>query len=217
MALAQSVPDRRSARNDTTSQARFRREGEYWEVRYSGESARLRDTKGLRYVATLLSAPRREIHVLELARAVEARIVASTGLHAAALAAGDLHVSGLDAGDVLIDSQAREAYRRRLTELEEDLQEARDWNDPERAARAQEEIDALTAELASAAGLGGRNRSASTAAERARISVTKAIKGANKTVSRECPALGAHLASSIQTGRFCSYAPPGEAPPAWYL
>ena len=149
-------------------------------------------------------------------RAVEARIVDSTR-HAAALAAGDLHVSGLDAGDVLIDSQAREAYRRRLTELEEDLQEALDWNDPERAARAQEEIDALTAELASAAGLGGRNRSASTAAERARISVTKAIKGANKTVSRECPALGAHLASSIQTGRFCSYAPPGEAPPAWYL
>jgi len=217
MALAQSVPDRRSAGHDAPSEAMFRREGEYWEVRYSGESARLRDTKGLRYVATLLSAPRREIHVLELARAVEARIVASTGLHAAALAAGDLHVSGLDAGDVLIDSQAREAYRRRLTELEEDLQEARDWNDPERAARAQEEIDALTAELASAAGLGGRNRSASTAAERARISVTKAIKGANKTVSRECPALGAHLASSIQTGRFCSYAPPGEAPPAWYL
>jgi hypothetical protein len=95
-------------------------------VRYSGESARLRDTKGLRYVATLLSAPGREVHVLELVRAVEARIVDSTR-HAAALAAGDdLHVSGLDAGDVLIDSQAREAYRRRLTELEEDLQEARD-------------------------------------------------------------------------------------------
>ena len=34
------------------------------------------------------------------------------------------------------------------------------------------------------------------------MSVTKAIKGAIKAVARECPALGAHLASSIQTGRF---------------
>jgi hypothetical protein len=147
-------------------------------------------------------------------RSVEAGLTAP---HAAGLESSDLHTSRLDESDVLIDSQAREAYRRRLIELEEDLQEARDWNDWARAAQTQEEIDALTTQLARAAGLGGRSRSGSNPAERARVSVTKAIKGAIKAVARECPALGAHLASSIQTGRFCSYAPPGEAPPAWSL
>jgi hypothetical protein len=215
--LAQSLSDQRPAAPESGSRALFRREGEYWDVRFGDDFARLRDTKGLRYIATLLSAPRREIHVIELAGATEAGIADSTESRAAVLTAEDLHASRLDGRDALIDPRARQAYRRRLAELEGDLQEARDWNDPERAARAQEEIDALTEELARAAGLGGRGRRASTAAERARVSVTKAIKGAIKTVTRECPALGAHLAASVQTGRFCSYAPPGEAPPAWSL
>lgn len=216
--LAQSVIDQQpSAAQGSAPPALFRREGEYWELRYGSDFARLRNTKGLRYIAKLLSSPRREIHVIELAGAVAAGSADASKPHVAALAAGDLHRSGLDGWDALIDTQAREAYRRRLMELEADLQEAHNWNDPERAASTQEEIDALTAELTRAAGLGGRSRSAPTAAERARVSVTKAIKSAIKTVARECPALGVHLASSIQTGRFCSYAPPGEVPPAWSL
>jgi hypothetical protein len=111
----------------------------------------------------------------------------------------------------------RETYRRRLRELEDDLEEARSWSDPERAARAQAEIDALTTELARAAGLDGRDRALATPAERARVSVTKATRTAIRTIGRHCPALGDHLAASIHTGRFCSYAPPGETPPAWSL
>jgi eukaryotic-like serine/threonine-protein kinase len=214
-AFAQSVSDHGQSTRDAAPQAMFRRRGEYWDVQYGCELARLRDTKGMRDIATLLSAPGRDIHVLELAAGLG---VANSAAHGAGTLTTDrLYASRLDGGDALIDPKAREVYRRRLTELEADLQEARDWNDPERAAGAQEEIDALTAELARAAGLGGRSRSAPTAAERARVSVTKAIKGAIKTVARECPALGAHLASSIQTGRFCSYAPPGEVPPIWSL
>jgi eukaryotic-like serine/threonine-protein kinase len=213
-AFAQSVSDHGQSTRDTAPQAMFRRRGEYWDVQYGCELARLRDTKGMRNIATLLSAPGRDIHVLELAAGLG---VANSAHDAGTLTTDRLYASGLDGGDALIDPKAREVYRRRLTELEADLQEARDWNDPERAAGAQEEIDALTSELARAAGLGGRSRSAPTAAERARVSVTKAIKSAIKTVARECPALGAHLASSIQTGRFCSYAPPGEVPPAWSL
>jgi hypothetical protein len=117
----------------------------------------------------------------------------------------------------LLDLRAREAYRRRLRELEEDLEEARAWADPERAARAQAEIDALTGELARAAGLGGHGRSLATPAERARVSVTKATRAAIRTIARHNPALGDHLAASVNTGRFCSYAPPGEAPPTWSL
>jgi hypothetical protein len=45
----------------------FRREGEYWTIRYEGETVLLRHAKGLLYVAQLLREPGRGVHVTELA------------------------------------------------------------------------------------------------------------------------------------------------------
>jgi hypothetical protein len=160
----------------------------------------MRDAKGLRYLALLLAAPGREVHALDLIGAVE-----GTGPAPAA------------APEPVLDAVAKAAYRRRLDELGEDLQQARDWADPERAARLELEVDALTGELARATGLRGRDRALPSPAERARVSVTKAIRTTIRGIDRHCPALGAHLAAAIHTGRFCSYAPPGEAPPRWEL
>jgi eukaryotic-like serine/threonine-protein kinase len=202
----------------SAAHAVFRREGDYWTLAYRGELARLRNAKGLGYLACLLRHPGRELHVLELVREVEGSPAEpAQGLGRADAVAAGLGRSRLNEADPMLDAQARETYRRRLHELEEDLEEARSWNDSERAARAEQEMDALTAELARAAGLGGRGRALATPAERARVSVTKATKTAIRTVGKHCPALGDHLAASIRTGRFCSYAPPGEAPPAWSL
>ena len=44
----------------------FRKEGEYWSVGYGGEAFRLKDTKGLGYLAHLLRHPTVEFHVLDL-------------------------------------------------------------------------------------------------------------------------------------------------------
>ena len=44
----------------------FRREGDYWSVAFEGQTVRLRDLKGLRYLARLLADPGREFHVLDL-------------------------------------------------------------------------------------------------------------------------------------------------------
>jgi Tetratricopeptide repeat len=194
----------RSVALEATS-ASFRREGEFWTIVYGSRTLRLRDVKGLRYLAVLLGSPGTELHALELARAAEG--TPDDGGRSASFG-GEAPV---------LDAQARAAYRRRLDELGEDLQEARDWRDPERAAQIEVELDALTEELARAVGLGGRDRAIASPAERARVSVTKAIRTAIKTIDRESPELGAHLTASIRTGRFCSYAPPGEAPPRWAL
>jgi tetratricopeptide (TPR) repeat protein len=192
--------------------ALFRREGEVWAIAFGDTTFRLRDVKGLRYLALLLGSPGRELHVLELVQAAE-------GLTGAAPAASrverDLRRSSLGGSEPVLDEQAKEAYRLRLQELADDLQEAQDWGDPERAAGIEEEIDALTDELTRAAGLGGRDRELASPAERARVSVTKAIKAAIRAIERHSPELGAHLTASVRTGRFCSYAPPGEEPPAW--
>src|ERR1700689_5331164 len=45
----------------------FRKEGEFWTVGYGGNSFRLRDTRGLGYIAHLLRHPGAEFHVLDLA------------------------------------------------------------------------------------------------------------------------------------------------------
>ena len=57
----------------TAGGATFRREGEYWSIAHGEESLRLRDSKGLRYVASLLARPGQEVHVLDLVAAVEGR------------------------------------------------------------------------------------------------------------------------------------------------
>jgi hypothetical protein len=44
----------------------FRKEGEYWTVGYGGKAFRLKDSKGLGYLAHLLRHPAAEFHVLDL-------------------------------------------------------------------------------------------------------------------------------------------------------
>ncbi|MEX0749746.1 MAG: hypothetical protein WD359_02975, partial [Dehalococcoidia bacterium] len=151
----------------------FRREGDFWSVVYEGNTIRVRDLKGLHYLAKLLSDPGREFHVLDL-------IAAERG------GAGDLNrvsetgvsfATGTDAGE-LLDAPARHAYRRRLAEIDEDIEEARAMADSERTAQAEAERDFLVRELARAVGLGGRGRRAGSISERARASVTRAVRQA---------------------------------------
>ena len=177
----------------------FRREGEYWTIAYRGAAARLRHTAGLGHLARLLGNPGQELHALDLAAGGAVR-----GERAAA------------AGPVL-DDQAKAAYRRRLGELTAELDEAERWADPERAARARAEVDALTEQLASAVGLGGRDRRLASSAERARVNVTKAIRAAIRRIAEHDPDLGEHLTRTVRTGTFCVYAADPATPPRWEL
>src|SRR5215212_9688562 len=95
----------------------FRREGDYWSVIFNGHTVRVRDLKGMRYLARLLADPGREYHVLDLVAAET-----SHGAQAASSQAAGLPRSALgDAGEGL-DAQAKDAYRRRLAEIEDDIE-----------------------------------------------------------------------------------------------
>lgn len=197
----------------------FRREGEYWTIAYQGKVCRVRDTLGLRYLAFLLGAPHQQIHVLDLVASVEdpQENIAAEGRDPAGLVEAGLRVSRLgDAGEML-DSQAKASYKRRLEELREKLAEAQAGSDPERVARVQQEIDFLTEEIVSGIGLGGRDRRAASAAERARVNVTRAIKAALQRLSIHHRALSLHLTRTINTGTFCSYTPDIQLSSPWKL
>ncbi len=201
----------------------FREEGEYWTVGYGGKSFRLKDTKGLGYLAHLIHHPAVEFHVLDLVGGIGGqRDKDETNESVRGLPRGDealgkagIRIAGLgDAGEML-DEQAKGAYRRRLSELREELEEAKEIGNAERAERAEQEIDALTRELSRAVGLGGRNRKAASASERARQSINKTIKAVLERIAESDAALGEILSRCIKTGTFCSYQPDPDFPIEW--
>jgi tetratricopeptide (TPR) repeat protein len=145
---------------DATRRAGLVREGELWTLTHGGGSFHLKDSKGMGYLARLLGDPHAEVHVVELQ---------------AGAPVPELRANAETAG-AWLDEEAKRAYRERLAQLEDDLDEAERWGDVERAARAREERELIGQELARAVGLGGRDRPAGSAAERARVNTTRAIR-----------------------------------------
>ncbi|MBV8527645.1 MAG: AAA family ATPase [Candidatus Dormibacteraeota bacterium] len=183
------------------------REGEFWTLTYAGRVVRLKDTKGLRDLARLLSTPGIEIAAVDLAGAATP-IGAARGR--GATDAG-LAPQG-DAGEVL-DERARQEYRQRLVDLEAEVNDAEAANDPERASRARQERDFIIDELGAAVGLMGKSRRALDPAERARKAVTWRLRETITRIAASDAELGRHLRHSVRTGAFCVYDPP--VPTRW--
>jgi hypothetical protein len=171
----------------------FRRDGPVWTACFRGTCVHLPDAKGLHDLATLLANPGVEVHACTL-----------LGRNLPALGA-----------DPVLDDRARTAYRRRLADLDAQLDRADVTGDAAASARLREERDALVAELAAAAGLRGVPRRLGDETERARKAVTARLRDAITRLARLHPDLGAHLRASVSTGVRCRYAPP--EPMRWEL
>ena len=195
-------------------EAILRREGDVWAMGTDGELFRLRDAKGLVHLAQLLSRPGEELHALDLVAHAEG------GMDPRAIAgsvAGELSIRAGGQADVgpTLDAEAKRSYRDRAVELRDELEEAESFNDPERAARAREELAWIAEQLTGAVGLGGRDRRTGSDAERARVNVTRAIRAALRRVGERDEELGRHLQGTVRTGTFCSYEPDPSEPLAW--
>lgn len=178
-----------------TDENLFHREGDFWTLAFGGQLVRLRDAKGLHYLAALLAHPEREFHVSDLVAAPP--------------------ILGSDTGAVL-DGAAKSAYRSRLGELRGEMEEAERFNDVGRAGTLRDEMHAIAEELRAAVGTGGRDRRAGSQAERARLAVTQCIKASLKKIRAAHPSLGHHLSTCIRTGYFCAYQP-GPLRSPWRL
>jgi hypothetical protein len=194
----------------THEEASFLRQNDYWIIRYHGHAALLKSTRGLDYLAVLLRDPGREFHVRELL--AHPADVSAPGT---AVAANGRVTGRLYAGVPVLDAKAKAEYRRRITDLREELDQAERFNNSQRKTEIQNELQAIADNLADAVGLGGRNRKTSSNAERARSAVTKCIKKAIQKIREAIPSLGCHLAARIKTGYFCSYNPHPDRPLAW--
>lgn len=151
--------------------------GGCWRVEQGGTAVVVADRVGLRYLARLLAAPDCDIPAL-------------------ALVADGAQVRVEQGHDPLMDRKALAALRQRVRCL-------RERATPSTAE--QDELSALTRELARALGLGGRVRSFADTPERARTAVRKAIKRAIDDIESASPRLGRHLVRRVETGTRCRY------------
>ncbi|WP_155372796.1 ATP-binding protein [Catellatospora vulcania] len=163
------------------------RVGDMWQAGYHGQTAFLRDCKGLHDLAALLAAPGVDHPALTLAGAATA---------------------GADRADPALDRTALAAYRRRLAALDQELADADDDLDLGRRHAAADEREQLLTQLRQATRPDGHSRPlGASAAERARKAVTARIRDAITRIREALPELAAHLDRTVRTGNTCRYDP----------
>ncbi|WP_405796846.1 ATP-binding protein [Streptomyces sp. NBC_01506] len=175
-----------------TSRREFRRDGAVWALAFDGRAVHVPDAKGLRDLHTLVSHPGTDFPAV--------RLLSPDGGETAVAA----HAMG---GDPVLDERAKAEYRRRLDQLDQEIDRAGERGDDARAAAYDRERQALLDELRTAAGLGGRTRRLGDEAERARKTVTARIRDTLRKLDALHPELAAHLRRSVTTGATCAYRP----------
>jgi len=197
----------------------LRKEGDFWRVSWEQAEFRLRDRIGFHYLAALIAQPGREVVAVDLVRTASGRrssaAPAPDGADPATVVADLGPGRTLASAEATLDPRAELAYRTRLRELRDVLADARRRNDLGRIAAAEVEADALTREVARSLGL--RSRDSRSPIERARVSATRAIRAAIRSIQENDRALGRHLTVTVKTGTFCSYVPDPELTVTWRL
>lgn len=186
----------------------FRLEGQYWTICYEREVFRLRDSKGLRYLCWLMRQPGQEVLACDLVAIESAPRPLPSPFQQRGEPGCTLRRHGGTLGDAgpHLDAHARAEYRRRLRELQEELEEARSFNDSGRCDRIEHELAWLGHHLAEAAHRGGAAR-ASSATERARVNVKNNLTSALNAIRQFDLDLWRHLFNALKTGTFCVYEP----------
>jgi hypothetical protein len=170
----------------------FCREGDMRTVTFGGATVRLKDLTGMRYLERILAEPGREFHVLDL-------VTVERGALPVGASSGAPRMDA-QCGLEVFDSKAREAYRQRLAETEEDIAEAEANNDFYRAQLARADRQYLIDELRRGVGLNGRARTVGDGLERARTSTTRSLRYALNRIARHHSSLSEHLKRTIRTG-----------------
>lgn len=147
-----------------------------WSLTHPTGGAEVKDGVGIQALCRLLARPGEPISTLDLDPRVDRSLPRSATT------------------ETRIDTTAREAYRRRLRQLEAS-------GDP--TPETQAEVAFLRKELAG----GGHAAATSKEIEKARVRVTKSVRRAIDSIADRSPGLGDHLRASVQTGLRCSYQP----------
>ena len=175
--------------------------GDYWHLTFDGRTSHIRDGVGPRYIALLLANAGKELFSPDMI----------------SLANGNPIVKVSQSHDVLADEPTLRECEKHLRELEEEVEEAKEFRDWGRQEKLQGKVDSLKEHILKLRGLGGRDRTFSSTFDSARTSVTNAINRTLRSdaIQTNLPAAYRHLDKAISRGMFMSYDP--EKPFDWVL
>jgi len=179
----------------------FEHAGDFWHLTFAGATTHIRDGVGPRYIALLLANPGKELFCPDII----------------AMANGNPIVKISHSRDLVADGTAMKEYEQRIRELEEELDEAKEFNDWGRQEKLERKLEDLKQEVLRLRGLCGKTRTFSGTFDNARTSVTNAINRTLRSdaVKKRLPEAYRHLDKAISRGTFMSYDP--EKPIAWAL
>jgi hypothetical protein len=167
-------------------------------VAFASEPSIVSESPGMKYIAELLATPHRAIHATQL----EAM---RSGINAVA-STGSLGTK--------IDSEANRSYASRLQEIDEEIGEAGSFVSERRLEELYSEKESIIDMVRTATQRGGELRVDSDA-DRARQSVSTAIRRAIKAIAKEHELRADYLDRNISLGFEIQYTPPTSLD--WHL
>ncbi|MBT3631612.1 MAG: hypothetical protein HOD43_05055 [Candidatus Marinimicrobia bacterium] len=185
----------------------FKLSGDFWEIRYEGEIIRLKDSKGLRYILTLLKNPNKDIRSDQLVAIGLNLLMMQSQDEYSSLGETQQH-SNRTLPDVHIS-----VYQDALAKLKSELENLSPSN--RGYLEKIQQISALDKMIRSRFDKFGRRRPEDSG-EKARQAVSKVIASAKKKIKKEMPEFHGHLKRYLTTGFKCVYDPPPSELKSWH-
>lgn len=195
----------------------FQRQGDVWTISHQKTTIYLKNLKGLRYLAYLLSNPGQLMTPLHLIALVDSP-TASSGkgqTNPQELENETLNIQGKNDGDEVLDQKAVKDYKARLGGLRQEIAEAEANNDRGTLERLSGEEQWILDELKRSTGLGGTSRTFPAPNTKANKAVSNTIRNSLARIEKKHPALAAHLHNALRLGATCVYQP--ESPTHWMV
>ena len=201
--------------DDTRTEPTFVRDGDFWLVSFGGEKQRLKVSRGMRYLAILLNTPGREYHAAELIRMESGALTLPSWVSKGERREGaDADPAGAPPKDTIIDRRGVRESERRLADLTGEISSAESSGDTEQKLILEEEAKAIRKNLSTLLGLDGEPRTFAEEVERARKSVTAALRRTRQHIARRKHLfLARHLQKALKVGMYCEYKP--DPPVVW--
>jgi hypothetical protein len=167
----------------------FRKNGDHWQLAFEGKTVVVSHLIGMLYIHHLLEIAPKQMSVLQLRR----------------VAVPEFQPQILGSAGELLDERALREFENSLSDISNELEEAKVNNDFGRQEHLLQEKMEIEDALSSGSGLSGRQRKASDDLERNRKTVSKAITKAIERITKTHKELGNHLNAHISCGDHCSY------------
>ena len=195
----------------------FVREAATWAISFGDETCRLKPMIGLDYISVLLQSPGKSIRALELQSVAGGLRTGSSADSVAATSAAEAFMEKTDdQGDrswkksdfgryEIVDDRTRSESTKRLSEIEAEIAYRSGIGDKQVVKKLEDEYATLESYLQKSRTVRGRPRVFSNENEKARTSISHALRRAYESIQEQAPQTEAHLKSSISTGSTFTY------------